>query len=95
READLGGDRLTPAWAAAIERCASVTRKEFRVGRAVCDGVGGRLRLELRMTWLGGVRVLDRAERNRWRLMHHRPTIGARDLPLLLWRALRWPGAAA
>lgn len=95
READLGGDRLTPAWAAAIERCASVTRDQFRLGRAVCDAVGGRLRLELRMTWLGGVRVLDRAEGNRWRLMHHRPTIGARDVPLLLWRALRWPGAAA
>ena len=86
---------MTPAWAAAIERCVIVTRAQFEAGRAVCDGVTGRLRLELRATWLGGVRILDRVERERGRLMHHRPALRPRDLPLLLWRAMRWPGAAA
>jgi hypothetical protein len=32
----------------------------------VCDGVRGRLRWELRATWLGATRVLDRLERQRF-----------------------------
>ena len=95
READLAADRLTPAWAAAIERCVAVTRGQFQTGRAVCEAVGGRLGLELRATWLGGVSILDRVERDRWDLMHHRPALDRRDMVLLAWRALRWPEPAA
>ena len=29
----------------------------------MCDGVSGRLRYELRATWLGGTRILDRLDR--------------------------------
>jgi squalene synthase HpnC len=90
QEADLARDRMTPAWAAAIDRCARVTRERFDAGRPVCDGVRGRLRLELRFTWLGGVRTLERVERRRDDLLHHRPALGVRDLPALLWRAARW-----
>ena len=54
-EADLDAGRLTPAWTRAIARCVERTRALFAGGRAVCDGVSGRLRLELRFTWLGGV----------------------------------------
>jgi hydroxysqualene synthase len=89
-EADLAAGRMTPAWAAAIDRCAAVTAERFDAGRAVCDRVRGRLRLELRFTWLGGVRTLERVKRRRGDLLHHRPTLGGRDLPALLWRAARW-----
>src|SRR6478672_264317 len=60
RESDLDGTRLTDAWADALTACVDVTRELFAGGRAVCDGMTGRLRLELRLTWLGGRRVLDR-----------------------------------
>ena len=53
-------------------------------------GVGGRLGLELRFTWLGGARVLDRVDRVRARLLECRPTLGVRDVPTLLWRAVTW-----
>jgi hydroxysqualene synthase len=89
-EADLEAGVMTPAWADAIAACAAVTRDRFEAGRSVCDGVRGRLRLELRLTWLGGVRILDRVERERGQLLHRRPALGARDLPALLWRAARW-----
>ena len=89
-EADLAGGRLTPAWVQAITRCCERTQSLFAEGRAVCDGVAGRLRLELRFTWLGGTRILERVERNAARLLDWRPTLGARDAPLLLWRAVRW-----
>lgn len=88
--ADLDARRMTPAWARALEACASVTRSRFDEGRAVCDGVAGRLRLELRLTWLGGRRVLDMTERRAARLLTDRPTLGVGDLPALLWGATRW-----
>jgi len=82
---------LTDAWTRAIERCVAFTRERFAEGRAVCDGVRGRLRWELRLTWLGGSRILDRVERDRGSLMQRRPALGAADAPLLLMRALMWP----
>ena len=94
-EADLAGGSLTPAWVRAIDQCAAVTRDLFDHGKAVCDGVDGRLRLELRLTWLGGRRVLDRVVERHASLPIDRPTIGASDVPVLLWRAVRWQGAAA
>lgn len=92
-EADLDGGRMTPAWMRAMARCIELTRPLFAGGRAVCDGVRGRLRLELRFTWLGGTRILERVERDESRLLDRRPTLGAADVPALVWRAARWTRA--
>jgi squalene synthase HpnC len=91
-ESDLSRGRMTPPWMHAIESCVAVTRDCFRDGRAVCDGVRGRLRLELRLTWLGGRRILDRVERARTNLLQTRPTLGSADVPALIWQAARWGG---
>src|SRR5215203_4034417 len=48
-EGDLGSGPLPPAWARAIEASAALTRRQFADGRGVCDAVGGRLRVELRL----------------------------------------------
>ena len=54
------------AGVAAALRDAAVTRASCSTsGRPVCDGVTGRLRYELRATWLGGMRILDRLEQPR------------------------------
>ena len=96
-EQDLGGRTADAAvgatrWPDASRR----TRALFEQGRSVCDGVRGRLRLELRLTWLGGARILDRARRDlRSMLLDVRPTLGARDVPALLWQAARWRRVAA
>jgi squalene synthase HpnC len=95
RQDDLDAGRLTPAWSDALAQCVQVTHALFDDGRRVCDGVRGRLRFELRVTWHGGMRVLERVHRERGRLLEHRPTLGPRDVPALVWRALRWRGAAA
>ena len=94
-ETDLAAERWTPAWVAAIEACIGTTRSLFEQGRAVCDGVKGRLRFELRVTWHGGVCILDRVYGGRASLLTHRPTLYGKDVPLVLWRAARWGGAAA
>jgi phytoene synthase len=94
-EDDLAAGRMTAAWAEAIDRCVAATRDRFESGRRVCDGIRGRLRVELRVTWLGGSLVLDRVARLNTSLLHTRPTLGPADLPALLWRALTWRGTAA
>ena len=85
---------LSDGWVRAIERCITFTRVRFAEGRAVCDGVRGRLRAELRFTWLGGSRILERVERGRFTLLHQRPALGAADVPILLWRAAVWTRTA-
>ena len=93
-ESQLSRGAMTDAWARTIERCVAFTRQRFAEGRAVCDGVRGRLRAELRFTWLGGSRILERVERGRFALLEHRPALGARDLPILAVRAAVWTRAA-
>ena len=95
READLAGDALPSEWARAIDACVDRTAVLFAEGRPVCDGVRGRLKLELRMTWLGGRRILERVHAGRAELVHSRPTLRAGDLPILLWRAASWGRVAA
>jgi squalene synthase HpnC len=94
REMDLNGPMFNDAWAAALRQCIDQTRAQFDAGRAVCDGVTGRLRVELRLTWLGGMRILEQVERTGAALLSRRPAIGKTDVPLLLWRAMRWRAQA-
>ena len=94
REMDLNGPFFNDAWSAAMAQSVERTRAQFEAGRAVCDGVRGRLKVELRLTWLGGSRILDQVEKTGTALLSRRPTIGRRDIPLLLWRAARWQAHA-
>jgi squalene synthase HpnC len=87
---DLSDQRMTEPWRCALRTVACRTRDLFRAGRAVCDGVTGRLRYELRVTWLGGVRILDRLERDDFDVFVSRPQLRAGDAPALLWSALTW-----
>jgi squalene synthase HpnC len=90
RMQDLDDRRLTEPWQRVVGRVSRRTRELFGEGRHVCNGVRGRLRHELRVTWLGGMRILDRLERVDYNVFMYRPTLGLADLPTLLWRALRW-----
>ncbi len=95
REQDLNADRLTPEWRCALEQAAARTADLFCEGRAVCDRVTGRLRYELRVTWLGGMLVLDRLAKTGFDVFSARPTIRRTDAPGLVWRALRWSRSAS
>lgn len=88
--ADLNAGRVTPAWREALGRAAARTRALFDRGRAVCDGVSGRLRWELRLTWLGGTRILERLEKAGFDAFNHRPALGFSDAAEMAWRAIRW-----
>src|SRR5262252_7397565 len=91
---DAPAGPLPATWATALAQCIAVTKEQFAAGRAVCDGVRGRLRYELRLTWLGGYRILERVDRARRELLTYRPTLSGGDVPVLVWRAARWPSRA-
>ena len=93
-EGDLNGSSLNRAWQSALRQAVERTRAQFAAGRAVCDGVRGRLRYELRFTWLGGARTLDHVEATGASILRVRPRLTRRDVPILLWRATRWPAHA-
>jgi squalene synthase HpnC len=89
-EEDLAARRLTGEWRSTLEECARRTRELFDAGRIVCDGVHGRLMWELRATWLGGTRILDKLERVRYDVFAARPVLGAGDAVPIGWRAVTW-----
>jgi squalene synthase HpnC len=93
-ESDLEAGRWTAEWTGAVERCVATTRELFAHGRRVCDAVSGRLRVELRATWLGGCLVLDRVGARADRVLFERPRIGRGDAPRLIWQLLRWRAEA-
>jgi squalene synthase HpnC len=87
---DLSGSMMTPAWTRAVAAAVSRTRALFNEGLPLCDAVRGRLKYELRATWLGGTRILDRLERSEYDMIHSRPSLGAADAPWFAWRMLSW-----
>jgi squalene synthase HpnC len=92
-EADLDRGVISPPWRLALAGAVARTRALFDAGRAVCDDVPGRLGWELRLTWLGGTRILERLEARGFDAFAHRPALGVRDAPVLVWRLVTWKGA--
>jgi phytoene synthase len=85
---------LTPEWRTALAKVVERTRGLFDEGRAVCDRVDGRLRFELRLTWLGGRATLERAAAECRKPNPSRPRLGVTDVPALLWEASTWRSAS-
>ena len=90
REEDLDAPRLTPAWRDALAEVTRRTRALFTAGRPVADGVAGRLRYELRATWIGGNRILDKLEAADFDMFTDRPALTRADVPAIAWQTLRW-----
>lgn len=88
---DLERRKMTPEWQRALMEVTDKTRALFEFGRPVADGVRGRLRWELRATWLGGMRILDRLERAEFDVFHHRPKLGFSDMASIALHTLWWP----
>jgi squalene synthase HpnC len=90
---DLEARRMSGEWQAVMTEMVQRTRTLFAEGRPVCDAVEGRLRWQLRLTWLGGSRILDRLERSGYDVFRDRPALGAMDAAVLVCRAVRWNNA--
>lgn len=89
-ETDLREGRVTEGFRALMRRMIGRTRVLFDAGRPLCMAVGGRLRWELKLTWLGGTRILDAIEAVGYDVFRRRPRVRAADAPRIVGRAVRW-----
>jgi len=92
---DLSGSRVTDGFRGLMGELIFRTRALFERGRPLCDRVGRELRYEMRLTWLGGMSVLDRIEAVGADVFRRRPKLSALDKAGLAWRAWRWAEAPA
>jgi squalene synthase HpnC len=89
-EHDLERGRVTPEWRTALTSAAQTTRMLFEKGRPIGDTVRGRLKWELRATWLGGMRILDRLEAVGFDVFASRPSLEWTDAVLIGARTIGW-----
>jgi squalene synthase HpnC len=88
----------TPALRRLVLELVAWARTLMLQGAGLATTLPGRAGWELRLVVQGGLRILERVERMGGASVAARPTLGAADAPLLLWRALRMrstKGAAA
>jgi hydroxysqualene synthase len=67
----------------------------MREGLPLATRLPGRIGWELRLVIQGGLRVLEKIERQGFDTVQQRPVIRPIELPLLAWRALRMRATAA
>jgi squalene synthase HpnC len=79
------------AWRRVIDVLGARTDALFDEGRSVCDAVRGRLRYELRGTWLGGTTILRKTLAIRAHSLHDRPVLTSTDLVRIVARSILWP----
>lgn len=87
---DLREKRFSERYAALLKFQVERTREMFDRGKPLPDLVSGRLAVELRLTWLGGTRILERIEEMGYDTLNARPKISTADKIALLARALRF-----
>jgi len=90
RTSDLETGVMSAEWRAVFESCSNRTRDLYVSGRPICDEVTGRLRFQLRLTWLGGVEILDRVSEKQYDPFEQRPTLGFADVLPLIWQTVVW-----
>lgn len=85
---DLRAAQGSTAYCRLLKSQVERTRELFGRGKALPTLVSGRLALELRLTWHGGMRILELIERQAYDTLTARPQLTGFDKVILLSRAL-------
>jgi phytoene synthase len=85
---DLRAARVDDRWRRLLAFELERTRELFERGRSLAAKVVPSLRLQLRVTWLGGMTILDKIESAEYDVFRNRPSLGGLDFLTLLLRAL-------
>ena len=92
---ELRAGRGTAAVKPVLRELVAWARTLMEQGAPLVHTLPGRAGWELRFVVQGGLRILDKIEALDFATLQTRPTVGAHDLPLLLWRAVRMRRPAA
>lgn len=77
------------SWQSMMQFELTRTRTMLLEGAPLCKKLSGRIGFELRLVVQGGLRIIERLEQVNGDVFRRRPTIGARDWPIMIWRALK------
>lgn len=92
-EWDLNAGTVDERFRGLMAELVARARALFEEGRPLCDRVGRDLRFEMRLTWLGGTRILDRIEAVGGDVFRRRPRHGMLAAARLVVGAWRWKTA--
>lgn len=85
---DLKSRTLNDTFRNLLSNKIEFTRDLFKKGQPLCSSVGKRLSFELRAVWSGGMKILDKIERNRYDIFNNRPVITTMDKIKIVSRVL-------
>lgn len=86
-ERDILERRASEGFRALLRFQIERTRRLFEAGRTLPERVRPPLRWELRLVWLGGMRIMDHVEAGNYDTLAWRPTVTKTDWLRLLFRA--------
>lgn len=84
-----GGEELDERWSNFLAFEVARTRELFWRGSRLPELVAPELRLQLRLTWLGGMAILSKIEAVHYDVLGRRPTLSRTDFLKLYFRARR------
>ena len=87
--AELATQVPTPNTTQLIAAQVHTARAMMQQGSPLVHRLPGRAGWELRLVVQGGLRILDHIEALNYTTQRTRPALGAADVPVMLWRALR------
>lgn len=87
-ETELQQRQFSERYAALMRFQVERTKELFARGRSLPSEVHGRLAIELRLTWLGGMRILERIEELGYDTLNARPKMTTGDKVRLLLKSL-------
>lgn len=83
-ENSLFDQTASPEFRLLLQYLVDHTRQLFVDGEPLLATVKGRLRYELRLTWLGGMEILNQIAKQDYNVLTQRPKIGKQHLPKLI-----------
>jgi squalene synthase HpnC len=89
KETDLLGQRFCRQFQDLMAFQVERTESLFRDGLPLVNEVSSDLRLELRLTWRGGMRILEKIRRVNFDVYRYRPTLTLTDKAALFLHAVR------
>ncbi len=87
-EGELMAKRATPEFRRLMQLQVERTRALFRAGYQITRLVGKDLRTELRLTWFGGMKILEKIEQLDYDVFGRRPRLHMWDIPGIILHAL-------